>query len=348
MNANPQGWLDDLPKESEKFLEALFEKAPMSYFKDWIIVKMIDAELPVIEATEAWLKSYKGFNSFVQDVARKTVKGNKQLTPRQARALINVACKERKEGNSVSIGASPAPSPAAKPAPALEKVTLLVCYKCNQPFHTWSDLNAHKESAHPREYKCSCGHVTTDVEVARSHRKEHYKPLFDGVPQTGIDLNLIPTGRYAVPDLAPGSTDYIFLMVTRIKRDHTRSKKFRYGWKSYGSERVATGTLEVRQWRGDTKELIGEQRPGETYRGTHTEEFQMILQDPVASTKLFGRLIEACGRCGRTLTDPDSRRDGIGPECIKHYDDGATKIHSTETVEELAAKLVSGRKPVLF
>ena len=188
-----------------------------------------------------------------------------------------------------------------------------------------------------------CEHETTDKAEYDSHRREHFKPLFDGVEQTGINLHSIPTGRYAVPDLSTGGKDYIFLTVREVPRTHMRSKKYRYGWVSYGREEVLAGTLEVRRHKGDTKELVGEQRPDETYRGIFEREFKMIMGDPVASTKLFGRLINACGRCGRTLTDPESRADGIGPECIKHFHGRAsmTSIHSTETTEELTNKLAA-------
>lgn len=40
-----------------------------------------------------------------------------------------------------------------------------------------------------------------------------------------------------------------------------------------------------------------------------------IAKDPSKASRRYGRLIGACGVCGRTLTDEDSRRAGIGPVC---------------------------------
>ena len=37
--------------------------------------------------------------------------------------------------------------------------------------------------------------------------------------------------------------------------------------------------------------------------------------DPEAASRLYGREIGKCGRCGRTLTDEVSRAQGIGPVC---------------------------------
>ena len=42
-----------------------------------------------------------------------------------------------------------------------------------------------------------------------------------------------------------------------------------------------------------------------------------ILYDPEGAQADFGKLTGRCGCCGRTLTDPNSKMRGIGPECIK-------------------------------
>jgi hypothetical protein len=40
-----------------------------------------------------------------------------------------------------------------------------------------------------------------------------------------------------------------------------------------------------------------------------------ILRDPERAQAEFGKLTGRRGCCGRTLTDPDSKMRGIGPEC---------------------------------
>jgi hypothetical protein len=44
-------------------------------------------------------------------------------------------------------------------------------------------------------------------------------------------------------------------------------------------------------------------------------DFLEILDDPDQSQALFGKLTGRCGCCGKTLTDPNSKMRGIGPEC---------------------------------
>lgn len=45
----------------------------------------------------------------------------------------------------------------------------------------------------------------------------------------------------------------------------------------------------------------------------------IICALPSLAMETYGKLIGKCGCCGRQLTDPDSRAQGIGPECIKNY-----------------------------
>lgn len=42
-----------------------------------------------------------------------------------------------------------------------------------------------------------------------------------------------------------------------------------------------------------------------------------IADDPEAASTLYGREIGACGVCGRTLTNEESRERGIGPVCAE-------------------------------
>jgi hypothetical protein len=45
------------------------------------------------------------------------------------------------------------------------------------------------------------------------------------------------------------------------------------------------------------------------------EPLTWIKANPREAAELFGRLTETCGRCGRALSDDDSRARGLGPVC---------------------------------
>jgi hypothetical protein len=44
---------------------------------------------------------------------------------------------------------------------------------------------------------------------------------------------------------------------------------------------------------------------------------QEVAKDPVQAMNAYGEKLGICGRCGRTLTDRDSRLRGIGPVCAQ-------------------------------
>lgn len=344
-----------LSRETSTFIDSIIKADPKIYFRDGFVGELMAEGFPVQSATKAWALGYTGENDFVKSVAAKLATG-KEPTPKQARALLNCAVKAAQE---------------KAPASSVDSVELLEpkhkCFVCDEKFHTVTEAATHRAAAHrgaaalepdkprtpaPYRRKCSgCDFVATSFEEMRTHRKEHYKPLFDAVPESGIDLEQIGEGRFAVPML--DGTDYYFLSIGRVHKTKERTKKFRFGWVTYGSEEVKAGTLEVRQWRGETKELIGEQRPGETYRGDHLDEFRMILAEPVASSKLFGVIHKRCGRCGTSLTDPESRRRCIGPECIKHFKDPAAMLPApskevlTDHLREVRARLSPWVKPTV-
>lgn len=350
--------MDKVEKSEELFVATmLIASNKETKLTDSIVQEWADEGFPVVASTERFVKLYVGDNSFIKDIQRRVNRGGK-ITLRQARAVLNITVQTF---NKVTP----------------ERVNTYRCFNCKTAtFATASEVRTHykackkgitaptaapaapQEPPAPHEYRCGlsndrtggrCDFKHTDYGVVREHKRAvHYAPLFEGVEPTAINLGELPDGRYAVPDLSPGKgdNDYHFLMVKRMKRRVMRSKKYRYGYITYGTEEVAEGTIEVRLWHGDAKELVGEQRPGENYRSDHlVNEFRVVLADPVASMMLFSKVIGDCGRCGKTLTDPESRTRGIGPECIKHYnkftgDPGKTSFEREYSKEELREKLV--------
>ena len=67
------------------------------------------------------------------------------------------------------------------------------------------------------------------------------------------------------------------------------------------------GYVFVKQMASDTEYPVRGARRGVV--------LDAIAADPQAASLRYGREIGACGVCGRTLTDEDSRARGIGPIC---------------------------------
>lgn len=44
-----------------------------------------------------------------------------------------------------------------------------------------------------------------------------------------------------------------------------------------------------------------------------------IAEDLAEAARLYGAEVKECGHCGSPLTNPESRRLGLGPKCRKHY-----------------------------
>lgn len=47
------------------------------------------------------------------------------------------------------------------------------------------------------------------------------------------------------------------------------------------------------------------------------EALRVLVADPRAASAAYGQRSQTCGRCGRTLTTPESLAAGIGPECSR-------------------------------
>jgi hypothetical protein len=240
--------------------------------------------------------------------------------------------------------ASPLPPPAGPPAspPAMPKVPthytkdsakgdprVYECFNCKEKILGYSNLTEHKKTckAPPKEeriYPCfACKAPIKGITALYEHRKTcstkaipsassdtHLLPEY--VPKHNLDLSVLPDARFAVE--VPGS-DPVYLAVKRLKKRTYRNGRFAWTKFRYRGEYFEPGTIEVRLLRGDTRKLIGVQRPGEVYKGEHEDEFVTILKDPLAAMILFGRLVKKCSYCGRTLTDPLSQSRGIGPDC---------------------------------
>jgi hypothetical protein len=136
------------------------------------------------------------------------------------------------------------------------------------------------------------------------------------VSRLGLDLSGLPDGRYAAPDMT-GVHDNVFLVVKRVRNTVARDRRYTYGKIVTGNEIVLAGTIEVRIWSSDTKEWIGQQKPGDVYRGQREDELKLIMGMPEPFAILFGKLLGYCGRCGKKLTDQVSRDIGLGLECEK-------------------------------
>lgn len=103
----------------------------------------------------------------------------------------------------------------------------------------------------------------------------------------------VPEGRYAVE--VPGGEDTDGEPVLRFFR----------------VDRPTEG-----RWAGRTFVKIQAGDDFLPYRGEKTRRvLDAIAQDPRAAAIRYGHELGVCGRCGRTLTDADSRAAGIGPVC---------------------------------
>lgn len=247
----------------------------------------IDLEL----AARLWTSEYSGKISFMADMKSYVTRG-KALTQGQTRAVLNIMRAEHLDKMGIPSGDQPA--------------LHLECFVCGDTFGTWDALLAHKSQEH--------GRASTVVEAPLEDGSESVAVIENTSSKLGIDLSNLPDGRYCAPDPS-GKNDYIFLMVKRIRKTAERDRRYVYGTRPTGREVVLAGTIEVKEWSSDSKELIGEQKPGDTYRGAYEEQLSLIMMNPEAFGLLFGKLSGHCCICGKTLTDETSRAIGMGLDC---------------------------------
>lgn len=75
------------------------------------------------------------------------------------------------------------------------------------------------------------------------------------------------------------------------------------------------------RWKGYT--FVKRQAGDDEFNVADRREREAILReigkDIAGASKLYGTTLGVCGVCGRTLTDPDSRANGIGPVCAAKF-----------------------------
>lgn len=242
-------------------------------------------------AAEIFVERHNGSLKFMRSV-QGYYNRTGRITQAQARAALNILREDVR------------PKEESEQAVEPEKHECLICH---DRFDKFDDLDQHRALYHGGKERPE---TFTDVGEAEA-------VLEVNESKKGLDLRNLPDGRYAVPSgNMPGQT-YAFLAVKRVKRTVHRDRRYQYGKIVTGSEIVVAGTIEVRLWSSDTKEWVGQQKPGDVYRGKFEEELEMVMMGPETFAILFGRLLGYCGRCGKKLTDDLSREIGLGLDCEK-------------------------------
>jgi Family of unknown function (DUF6011) len=130
----------------------------------------------------------------------------------------------------------------------------------------------------------SVGDATRWINKLRQLPKKRAQPTRERVPD-------VPAGRYAI-------------------RFRDNNVKF------YRVDRPTEG-----RWAGWT--FLSVQAGDELYPIKETSAklavLRIIAANPLEACSLYGREIGACGVCGRTLTNEESRRLGIGPVCRSRF-----------------------------
>ena len=270
-----------------------------------------------------YVQSYEGTTRFVHDIKGKLARYG-YLTERQLTVAADILRGEIAKGTVViasragrgavvttteHVGSSSGesiPVPVGQEQP--DENHLVQCYKCHFWFRDMHDVLAHKSVMH-------YGKTTVEVAVLKDEEVE----------ATYLDISPIPDGRYAVvrDDFVDDSEDNTFwyIKVHTYRKPTKLQKRFRWGKFLVGAEVLPVGTIEVRIQRGDTHELVGYQRPGEGYRGTHVDQLITILGRPQTYAKMFARMKTRCGICGKSLTQDESTGRGIGPDCYERWGD---------------------------
>jgi Family of unknown function (DUF6011) len=110
----------------------------------------------------------------------------------------------------------------------------------------------------------------------------------------GLDLTVLPAGKYAVPG---GDTRL------KVRIDAPKSGK----WDGWVFVKDAAAYGEGKRY--------GSQRPGATYKGQIEDALRAIVADPTAAMFTYGQITGTCCFCALPLEKAESVRRGYGPTC---------------------------------
>jgi len=312
MSINEKGNVEEiLPPYVASLLENM--PAPLDD-TTFIAFKPILGEGAILNA----IKQYRGGNGFMNNLVGQLNKG-RTLSDKQLRGACNVfrsilrgeasvyTSKPGQPSNRAG-GFGPQASPPTVQAPTAAPTGAFKCFTCQAPFNSMQEVLDHKRIAH--------GNITRPSSPPSwkqpTPQAPPPPPMFQ--PKYGLDLRLIPDGRYAV--IEAGKTEATYVLKRTIKRPYQRRGRYIWGASTRWGEWIEKGRMEVRIQRGDTKELVGEQNTASNvYHGEHEEAVKLIMNDPAKAIALYGLLMKSCGYCGRSLTDPLSQARGVGPDC---------------------------------
>lgn len=296
----------------------------------------------------AFIAAYQGGNNFLNSVKSQKNKG-KVLSIAQKRATAEMIRKAlRGEDLSYSHGfggkkgyngpyqSTPTTTQAPAPAADVNLIRGLVvdnradalqatagtglyaneCYVCHKyVVGDYSDLKRHKDSEHARP-------AATSEYGANSKNQNANNVVVRSEPKHNIDVRSIfpDQCRIAVPQ-ADGSNN--FYIIKTVQKQMKLTGRFR--WSKYpvrwsnGFVQLPANTIIVRKQSGDTKEFVGMQATDDpVYFGEYEDDILAASKDVIEAMQLYGKLIGACCYCGKTLTDHESKKLGIGPDCFEN------------------------------
>lgn len=140
-----------------------------------------------------------------------------------------------------------------------------------------------------------------------AHCKEYHAYIWE-VRQCATNHNAISV--FSEPKPKPVD------IVTSVPEGHFALENPLGYWTFYRVRRPTEG-----KWAG---RIFVDMQAGDDYRPTYSRASRerilgLIAKDPAKAMTDYGKLIGACGVCGRTLTNEQSRLDGIGPVCRDRF-----------------------------
>lgn len=175
--------------------------------------------------------------------------------------------------------------------------------KCGNKQGPYAEGHYHLGVAAVRECYAAAGRFTK-AGSARQTGEQRPEPVNDP-PPTSVAVSSSPPLPSARWETIPvGGQGYGYYALS----EEQTGDKIRF----FRVERPAKG-----KWAGKT--FIKEQGGSEFYpvepKGRGYAYLTLIAEDPQAAGMLYAEKLDKCTRCNRTLTDPESRAAGMGPDC---------------------------------